>query len=117
MCVCRCGVCHICKANVRDVTSDNGLLIIYVTDCRQALGMENNMIADDQITASSEWFRFVNPAYHGANNARLNRPSQSGSVGAWCSLTQDLNQWIQVDLMTPTWVTGVRIQGREDLDQ
>ena len=75
--------------------------------------MEGNMIADDQITASSEWYG-SRPVDHGANNARLNRPSQFGSVGAWCSLTKDLNQWIQVDLVLPTWVTGVLTQGRED---
>ena len=73
--------------------------------------MEDNIIADDQITASSEG---SGTAYHGANNARLNRPLQTGSVGGWVPLIHNLNQWIQVDLLIKTWVTGVVIQGRED---
>ena len=76
--------------------------------------MEDKKITDDQITASSEWSSPINPAYHGANNARLNRPSQQGSAGGWYTQTDNLNQWIQVDLMIPTWVTGVKTQGRED---
>ena len=79
--------------------------------------MEDNKIADDQITASSEW---SSDKYHGANNARLNRPSQPGSVGAWCAgifSLFNLDEWIQVDLRTLTWITGVRIQVREDISQ
>ena len=34
--------------------------------------------------------------------------------GGWVAGTVDLHQWIQVDLMILTWVTGVMIQGRED---
>ena len=79
------------------------------------LGMEERTISDDQITASSE---YSDTAYHGANNARLNRPAQMvgtlSTRGAWCAGVKDLNQWIRVDLMKPTWVTGVMIQGRED---
>ena len=79
--------------------------------------MGDNKIADDQITASSEWSR-AGSAYHGANNARLNRPSQPGiSIGAWCTTESDANRWIQVDLRTPTWITGVTIQKRENIDQ
>ena len=78
--------------------------------------MQDNRISDDQITASSMWSRKYE-YYHGATNARLNRPSQSGTTGAWSALTNDLNQWIQVHLMTPTWVAGVLIQGRQDVNQ
>ena len=77
--------------------------------------MEDNIIADDQITASSVWPD--NEYDHGASNARLNRPYQAGTTGAWSAATNDLNQWIQVDFMTPTWVAGVMIQGRESLAQ
>ena len=76
--------------------------------------MEDKKIADDQITASSEWFDGVNSVYHGANNARLNRPSQPGSAGGWYAQTDDLSQWMQVDLIIIIWVTGVKTQGRED---
>ena len=94
------------------------LLIIHVADhCKEPLGMEDNITANDQITASSEWSCPSNSYYHGVNNSRLNRPSQSATTGAWSALTNDLNQWIQVNLMVPTWVTGIKIQGREDSNQ
>ena len=92
------------------------ILIIIADKCRAPLGMENNKIADDQITASSEWYS-ASGKYHGANNARLNRPSQPGSIGAWCAAASDVNPWIQVDLSSPTWITGVRIQERGDSRQ
>ena len=77
--------------------------------------MEDNKVADGQITASSEW---TSSRYHGVKNARLNRPAQlPHSVGAWCAEGYKDNQWIQVDLMIPTWVTGVMLQGRKDTDQ
>ena len=78
--------------------------------------MEDRKIADDQITASSEWScpQAECSAYHGANNARLNRPAQPGTAGGWYTQTDDFNQWIQVNLMIPTWVSGVKTQGRED---
>ena len=82
--------------------------------CTEPLGMEDKRIADDQITASSEWSSNI---YHGANNARLNRASHGETTGAWSVQTNDLNQWIEVDLMVPTWITGVMIQGREDSSQ
>ena len=75
--------------------------------------MEDRRISDSQIIASSEYF---DGNYHGANNARLNRPAMH-TRGGWVAETEDLNQWIQVDLMISTWVTGVKIQGREDWDQ
>ena len=73
------------------------------------LGMEDGRIKDDQITASSEH----NHA-HGPTNARLNRPAQSGTTGAWSSKTNDQNQWIQADLLLHQRVVGVILQGRAD---
>ena len=93
------------------------ILFLSIADsndtCSEPLGMEDKRIADDQITASSVW-SFNKPSDHGTSNGRLNRPSQTGSVGAWCGERQERDQWIQVDLMIPAWVTGVMIQGRED---
>ena len=37
--------------------------------------------------------------------------------GAWCAAIKDEHQWIQVDLGLLLKVTGVIIQGRQDLDQ
>ena len=92
-------------------------MIIIADKCIAPLGMEDNKIADDQLTASSEW---SSTRYHGVKNARLNRPSQPDSTGAWCAAGEGLygvGQWVQVDLRTPTWITGVRLQVREDLFQ
>ena len=82
--------------------------------------MEDGRIANSQITASSE-YQDNTTTYHGAHNARLNRPAQTvdnlWTVGAWCAGNANLNSWIQVEFTKPTWVTGVLIQGREDRDQ
>ncbi|XP_078352015.1 lactadherin-like [Oculina patagonica] len=74
----------------------------------KALGMESGAIADSQITASSE----IN-SYHGATRARLHTAETDVYArGAWVSLTNDLNQWLQVDLGKITSVTHVATQGR-----
>ena len=74
--------------------------------------MEDGRIADNQITASSEW-----RSNHGAEYARLNRPAQSGTSGAWSARYNDANQWIQADIGDVKSVTGVMIQGRSNSDQ
>ena len=79
--------------------------------------MEDKKIPDDQITASSVWSGASDPRDHGASNARLNRPAQGQTTGSWSALTKDLNQWIQVNFLLPTWVTGVMTQGREGGNQ
>ena len=74
----------------------------------QALGMESGAIADSQLTASS-----VFDAYHGAERARLHTNETSAYArGAWSSLTNDLNQWLQVDFGNITTVTHVATQRR-----
>ncbi|XP_072047054.1 uncharacterized protein [Amphiura filiformis] len=82
--------------------------------CKDRLGLEDGRIRDDQITASTEFVGDDPSLYEGANNARLNRVAVPGTTGAWSAQTNDFNQWIQVALDDPTWVTGVLIQGRED---
>ena len=74
--------------------------------------MEDGRITDSQITASSEW-----RSNHGAIYARLNRPAQSGTSGGWSVRTNDINQWIQVEFESSTWMNGVIIQGRSDSNQ
>ncbi|XP_072038535.1 lactadherin-like [Amphiura filiformis] len=81
------------------------------TTCQNRLGVEDGGISDSQLTASTEYAHSV---YHGANNARLNRVEQTGTTGSWSAQTSDGNQWIQAALGSPTWVTGVLIQGRHD---
>ena len=71
--------------------------------------MENGQILDSQITTSSEY-----DSNHGAANGRLNFVAAGGKTGAWSARTSDVNQWLQVDLLGITKVTGIKTQGRED---
>ena len=73
----------------------------------QALGMESGAIADSQITASSEW-----NVKHSPKQARLHTKETLNARGAWACLTNDLNQWLQVDFGKITPVTHVATQGR-----
>ena len=74
--------------------------------------MESRQITDGQITASTVW-----NAGHGATNGRLNFTAGGGKTGAWSALRNDVHQWLQVDLGAKTEVTGIQIQGRQDLNQ
>ena len=74
--------------------------------------MEDRRIPDTQITASS-----VFDSNHGTSNARLNRPRQGSTTGAWSAKTNDLNQWIQADLGSVQSVSGVVMQGRNAVPQ
>ena len=74
--------------------------------------MESRKITDGQITASTEF----NAAYS-ATNGRLNFRAGGGKTGAWSALTNDVHQWLQVDLGAKTEVTGIQIQGRQEADQ
>ena len=76
------------------------------------LGMENGIIKDYQITASSVF----QARDCGPDNARLNKTDNPTSIGAWCPLTKT-NEWIQVKFAVNTLVTGVVTQGRSDYRQ
>ena len=69
--------------------------------------MESGAIADSQITASSEW-----DVNHSPKQARLHTKETVNARGAWACLTNDLNQWLQVDLGKVIPVTHVATQGR-----
>lgn len=70
------------------------------------LGMESGEIADAQISASSQW-----DTNHAAIQGRLNFKVGGGKTGAWSSRSNDLNQWLLVDLVSFTTVAGVATQG------
>ncbi|XP_078357449.1 uncharacterized protein LOC144642352 isoform X2 [Oculina patagonica] len=81
--------------------------------CRQALGMENYIIPDGQISASSEW-----DVNHAAIQGRLHFKAGGGKQGGWSARSNDVNQWLQVDLGDKyTRVTRVATQGRNAADQ
>ena len=71
------------------------------------LGMQNGLISDSQISASSEF----NSGY-GPSNGRLFYTPHNGRTGAWSSRTVDINQWLQIDFKRPTAIVGISIQGR-----
>ena len=77
-----------------------------------SLGIEDGRIPDSALTAST----IVNGA-HAATLARLNLAAASGKAGSWVAKKNDVNQWLQIDLGTPTTVTKVATQGRQDSDQ
>ena len=79
--------------------------------CHKALGMENYAISNGQVKASTEW-----DGYHAAIQGRLHFKETPGKRGSWSALTNDVNQWLQVNLRSElTRVTGVASQGRNSL--
>ena len=80
--------------------------------CTESLGMETHLIKDAQITASSQW-----DSNHAAIQARLNFKEGGGKRGAWSALSNDSNQWIQVDLGSYTKLTGIATQGRNGANE
>jgi len=69
--------------------------------------MEDFTIKDSQITASNSWNRF-----HGPHQARLNLPVGKTGVGAWCVGRPSNNEYLQVDFLKRTIITGIATQGR-----
>ena len=69
--------------------------------------MENRLIKDAQITASSEW-----DSNHAAIQARLNFKEGGGKYGGWSARYNNANQWIQVALGSYTKLTVIATQGR-----
>ena len=70
------------------------------------------MISDGQISASSQLDN-----NHGPQRARLNTKISGIKQGGWLPLTNDRDQWLQVDLGSYTRVTRVATQGRDGYDQ
>ena len=77
-----------------------------------SLGMENRLIKDAQITASSEY-----DSKHSAIQARLNFKAGGGKKGGWSAGSNEANQWIQVALRNFTDLTAIATQGRNGNNQ
>ena len=70
--------------------------------------MESRAIADNQISASSQWDH--NQAAH---NGRLHFKQSGYKAGAWVARINDENQWLQIALINPNVkITKVATQGR-----
>ena len=75
--------------------------------------MENGLISDEQITASSEW-----DGDHAAIQGRLRFQRKNSEAGSWVVRTANASQWLQVNLDSlNTIVTRVATQRREDIDE
>ncbi|XP_035826998.1 hemocytin isoform X2 [Aplysia californica] len=72
-------------------------------ECLSNMGLRSGLVRNNMITASS--FR---DTYHSPQMARLD------SQGSWLAAIDDLNQYIQVDFLTPVYLTGLTTQGRPD---
>ena len=70
--------------------------------------MESGAISDGQLTASSQY-----DANTAAIQGRLHFQAAGDKAGAWEARSNDVNQWLQVDLGNQvTAVTRVATQGR-----
>ncbi|KAF7654098.1 hypothetical protein LDENG_00074670 [Lucifuga dentata] len=79
--------------------------------CSVPLGMENRMIADHHITASST----ASSWYSGPWKPSLARLNKQGAVNAWQAKHNDMNQWLQVELPRVKKITGIITQGAKFL--
>ncbi|XP_006825881.1 uncharacterized protein LOC102809369 [Saccoglossus kowalevskii] len=71
------------------------------------LGVESGLIRDSQMTASSTVDSILGP-----HRGRLGLYPSYYGLGAWSALISDNHQYLQIDLLYLTLVTGVATQGR-----
>ena len=88
-------------------------ILIKLTECTSPLGMEDGRIKGSQITTSGVARGTTARGWQ----ARLNR--KIPQYGAWCanvrggsSVSRNYDQYIQIDLMNLTNITGIATQGR-----
>ena len=80
--------------------------------CQSELGMKSGKIPDSAITVTT-----VYSQYYGPERARLDTVKSGSFYGAWIPKTQDMGQWIQVDLGKIAKITRIATQGRQDAAQ
>ncbi|ERE65386.1 coagulation factor VIII, partial [Cricetulus griseus] len=81
-----------------------------LNSCSIPLGMENKVISDTQITASSYFTNMFASWY--PSQARLHL---QGRTNAWRPQVNDPKEWLQVDLQKTMKVTGIITQGVKSL--
>ena len=74
--------------------------------------MKSGNIPNSAISASSSLNQ-----YHGPERARLNTVKSGSFIGAWVPKTQDIGQWIQVDLGKIAKIARLATRGRDDASQ
>ncbi|KAJ8253052.1 hypothetical protein GJAV_G00208600 [Gymnothorax javanicus] len=75
--------------------------------CSVPLGMESGRIKDLQITASSVAYYWLSGTWQ-PSLARLNK---QGKANAWQAKTNNMQQWLQVELKEVKKITGIVTQG------
>ncbi|XP_029202215.2 uncharacterized protein LOC114966489 [Acropora millepora] len=78
-------------------------------ECQSELGMANGKLPNNAITATS-----IYNQYSGPERARLETLKSGSYAGAWIPKSNDVGQWIQVDLGKITKITRIATQGRQD---
>ena len=73
--------------------------------------MESGHLPDSALSASTPPGAGYLPQF-----SRLNKIPASGKAGAWCTGTNNGNEWLQVNFRRETTVTKVATQGRYDSD-
>ncbi|XP_030304661.1 coagulation factor VIII isoform X1 [Calypte anna] len=89
-----------CKVGEHQQAGMSALFLVYNLSCRSALGLASGYIADSQITASGQYGQWA---------PYLARLDNTGSINAWS--TDRSNAWIQVDLLHPMILHGIKTQG------
>ena len=76
------------------------------------IGVEDGKIPNSYVTASSTYNR-----YHAPWFGRLNNKARGRNKGAWSAKKNDRRQFLQFNLGSPTLITAIKTQGRQDADQ
>ena len=89
----------------------------FLTECRShALGMENNVLPNSAITASTIWDS-IRRGYAPWRARLKNVPWPNVHVGSWSAASNRVGEWLQIDLGEETVVTKLATQGRPSADQ
>lgn len=122
---------EICNCNKEEVNQLNEDIIQLKNQLRQAatnphelfcpLGMKSGDITDDQLSESSHRTKpSKSDKYQSAADARLDSETTTDRFGGWHPASGAggyYEQWIQIDLLESTTVTGIVTQGRAHGDK
>ncbi|XP_062997945.1 coagulation factor VIII [Elgaria multicarinata webbii] len=89
-----------CAIGQHEQAGMSALFLVYDQQCQIPLGLASGYIGDSQITASEHYGQWI---------PSLARLDNSGSINAWS--TAQRNSWIQVDLLRPKIIHGIKTQG------
>ena len=79
-------------------------------ECQSALGMKSGKLPNSAITATTSLNQYYSP-----ERARLDTVKSGSFEAAWIPKSQDVGQWIQVDLGKISKITRIATQGRQNV--